>query len=79
MAPDIIAATPTAPAGSTTILERSSSKTIALAISSSETVTTLSMFFLIRAKGIAPGLLTAIPSAMVLWICCSTGRPSFMD
>ena len=72
---EIKAATPTAPAGSTTCLALSSKTRIALAISFSETVTTLSMCFLISSKGTRPGLETAIPSAIVGVIATSVSFP----
>ena len=73
------AATPTAPAGSTTNLLRSIKATIAFAMSSSETLMTLSMYFLIRSNGISPGLLTAMPSAMVGLASMRTGLPALSD
>ena len=58
------AATATAPAGSTTILARSSSSTSACEIDSSETVTMSSTWAMISANGTVPGQATAIPSAI---------------
>src|SRR5690625_5375779 len=63
--PVINAATGAAPAGSTTIFERSSKNTIAAAISSSVTVTTSSQSSLITSNGTSPGQPTAIPSAIL--------------
>src|SRR5438552_3280380 len=63
--PAISAATPTAPAPSTTNFERSSRSTIASLISSSETVTISSRTSSRIAEVSSPGCLTAIPSAIV--------------
>ena len=63
--PSISAATPTAPAGSTTILDRSSRKISARARASSLTVTTSSTSSRMMLKGSCPGRPTAMPSAMV--------------
>ena len=77
--PARIAATPTAPAGSTTCFALSKITKIALAISFSLTVTTFSMFFLISSKGIRPGFETAIPSAIVGVIATSVSLPFLID
>ncbi len=63
--PATSAATAAAPAPSTTSFVRSSSSTIACAISPSETVTTVSSRRSRIGRVSAPGRLTAIPSAIV--------------
>ncbi|MCY1376494.1 hypothetical protein D9M69_639860 [compost metagenome] len=63
--PSMRAATPTAPAGSTTILARSSRKIRARARESSLTVTTSSTSSRMMLNGSWPGRPTAMPSAMV--------------
>ena len=63
---DIKYARPTAPAGSTTNFILSINRNIALVISSSSTKTISSIKSLIMLKVISPGILTEIPSAIVL-------------
>ncbi len=74
--PARIAATPTAPAGSTTSLARSSSTRRARAMSSSVTVTTASTASRTISKLRMPGLLTAMPSAIVATTPISVGSPA---
>ena len=69
----MIAATPTAPAPSTTSFERSSSSTIAWATSSSVTVTTSSIHSSTSGRVKSPGRLTAIPSQIVPGVRAPTG------
>src|SRR5690625_4275700 len=77
--PVISAATGAAPAGSTTIFERSSRHTMAAALSSSVTVTTSSQSSLIIANGTSPGRPTAIPSAIVATLSNAAGLPATND
>src|SRR6218665_2933899 len=72
----MIAATDTAPAGSTTSLARSSRTRSARAISSSDTVTIWSTNSCTRGKVISPGRYTAIPSAMVGTTATCYGDPA---
>ena len=74
-----IAATPTAPAGSTTSFARSSNITNARAMSSSLTVTTSSTVSLMMSKLSFPGRATAMPSAMVGFISIDVGSPAASD
>ena len=60
-----IAAIGTAPAPSEMTLARSSRRSIALALSSSPTVTMSSTYFFIISNVSSPGVFTAIPSAIV--------------
>jgi hypothetical protein len=78
-APDISAATPTAPAGSTTCLPRSSSISSAREMSSSVTVTTSSTSLLTWANVMSPGQPTAMPSAIVDSCGSRTGAPASSD
>jgi len=59
------AASGVAPAGSTTCFVLSRSSKIASEISASDTVTTSSAYLLISSTVLSPGILTAIPSAIV--------------
>src|SRR5581483_876148 len=68
------AATPTAPALSTTSFERSRRRTIAWATSSSDTVTMSSRYRSTSGRVSSPGLLTAIPSQIVLADRAPIGR-----
>src|SRR5699024_7934038 len=74
--PVMMAATGAAPAGSTTIFDRSSKNTMAAAISSSDTVTTSSQYSWMMSKGTSPGRPTALPSAMVATLSSETGLPA---
>jgi hypothetical protein len=78
-APVIIAATATAPAGSTTSFARSSSTSRARAMSSSDTVTTSSIVSRMIAKLSSPGRYTAMPSAMVGTTGTWRGSPAASD
>ena len=73
------AATPTAPAGSTTSLERSSKNTSARANASSDTVTTSSTSSRMISNGICPGRPTAMPSAMVRTFVNGTSASAASD
>ena len=73
--PPSSAATPTAPAPSTTSLQRSSSTTIASATSSSSTAAIPSSHSPSSASVRSPGRLTAIPSAIVSADSAGTGLP----
>ncbi len=77
--PERMAATPAAPAGSTTTFACSRSTSIARARSSSETVTTSSTSSLMISNGTAPGRATRMPSAMVGRVTMSTGSPAASD
>ena len=71
------AATPTAPAPSTYSFARSISSTIASAIDSSSTVTISSIHRSTSGRVIAPGALTAIPSASVATGPTGAGWPEY--
>ena len=70
------AATPTAPAPSTTSFARSSSRTIASAVSSSLTTTTSSTKRATSGRVSSPGRFTAMPSAIVEAALTATGAPA---
>ncbi len=75
-APWMIAATPAAPAGSTTSFARSRRMTSARAISSSLTVTTSSTNSATSGNVMSPGRATAMPSAIVGWSWIVVGSPA---
>ena len=77
--PPSSAATPTAPAPSTTSLQRSISSTIASAVSSSPTATTSSTHWESSRMVSSPGFLTAMPSAIVIDSVASTATPRLSD
>ena len=77
--PPSSAATPTAPAPSTTSLQRSSSSAIASAVSSSPTITNSSASSVRIGSVIPPGRLTAMPSAIVSAEEASIGSPAAID
>src|SRR5215208_5825865 len=77
--PPSSAATPTAPAPSTTSFARSISTTIAAAVSSSPTTTTSSAQRSRSRSVRSPGRLTAIPSAIVSAEVAGTGSPRLSD
>ena len=74
-----MAATPAAPAGSTTCLARSAIDSTARDSESSETVTMSSTNSCTASKVTWPGQPTAMPSAMVRMCSRATGCPSASD
>ena len=74
-----IAATLTAPAPSTTSLQRSSSRAIAAAVASSSTRIRSSRWVRRISSGMPPGRLTAMPSAIVSAVLASIGVPACID